>query len=352
MEGTMRAVRLYAPADLRCVEIPIPQPGADEVLIKVKAVGICGSDPARVMEKGTYSFPTTIGHEFAGEISDVGADVQNWNVGDRVTIVPLVPCYECEYCQIGEYTLCDDYSYYGSREDGALADYIKVKQANLLRLPENVSFEEGACTDPCSVALHAVRKGEIKPGYTVVVLGCGPIGHFTIEWAKICGAAEVIAVDVDEAKLAIAQQIGADLCIDASREDPVKVILEHTGGEGAECVVEMAGSQKTQEQAILITKKMGTAVFCGISNKDLPLSKATVDGLLRKEIRIIGSWNSSFAELPVHDWKCSLRFMSQGQIQCQPLITHRFSLEEAPDVFKRVYKREESFNKVLFLIDK
>ena len=185
MEGTMRAVRLYAPADLRCVEIPIPQPGADEVLIKVKAVGICGSDPARVMEKGTYSFPTTIGHEFAGEISDVGADVQNWNVGDRVTIVPLVPCYECEYCQIGEYTLCDDYSYYGSREDGALADYIKVKQDNLLRLPENVSFDEGACTEPCSVALHACS--EIKPGHTAVGLDVVPSGTSLLNGQRFAG---------------------------------------------------------------------------------------------------------------------------------------------------------------------
>src|SRR5690606_40732226 len=120
MEGKMRAVRLVAPGDLRCVELPIPQPGEGEVLIKVKAVGICGSDPARVMVKGTYSFPTTIGHEFAGEISECGPGVEGWQPGDRVTIVPLIPCYKCQYCQVGEYTLCDTYSYYGSREDGAL----------------------------------------------------------------------------------------------------------------------------------------------------------------------------------------------------------------------------------------
>lgn len=349
MEGKMRAVRLFAPGDLRCVELPIPQPGEGEVLIKVKAVGICGSDPARVMVKGTYSFPTTIGHEFAGEISECGPGVEGWQPGDRVTIVPLIPCYKCQYCQVGEYTLCDTYSYYGSREDGAMADYIKVKAENLLRLPDNVDYEEGACTDPSSVALHAIRKGQIQTGDTVAVLGCGPIGHFTIKWAKICGAGRVIAVDVEEEKLEIARQVGADLCINAKQEDPVRVIMDYTKGEGVERVFEMAGNKVTQEQAILITKKMGAAVFCGISNSELTLSKEAVDGLLRKEMKVIGSWNSSFAELPVHDWKCSLEFMGRGAIKCQPLISHRFRLEDAPEVFRKVFYREESFNKVLFL---
>jgi L-iditol 2-dehydrogenase len=348
-ETKMRAVRLFAPGDLRCVEVPIPRQAEGEVLIQVKAVGICGSDPARVMVKGTYSFPTTIGHEFAGVITECGPGVEDWKLGDRVTIVPLIPCYKCDYCQVGEYTLCDTYGYYGSREDGALADYIKVKAANLLRLPDNVSYEEGACTDPSSVALHAVRKGHVQPGDTVVVLGCGPIGHLTIEWAKICGAGRVIAVDVDDEKLEIARKVGADLCINGRKEDPVSVIMDHTKGQGAERVFEMAGNKVTQEQAFLITKKLGTAVFCGISNSELLLSKKAVDSFLRREIKAVGSWNSSFTELPVHDWKCSLDFMSRGKIQCEPLITHRFSLEEAPEVFRRVFYREESFNKVLFL---
>lgn len=349
MNGKMRAVRLYAPGDLRCVEVPIPQLKEDEVLIKVKAVGICGSDPGRVMVKGTYSFPTTIGHEFGGQITKCGSEVTGWQPGDRVTIVPLIPCYQCEYCKIGEYTLCDNYSYYGSREDGALADYIKVKADNLLRLPDNVSDEEGACTDPSSVALHALRKGELKPGDTVVVLGVGPIGHFTVQWAKNCGASQVFAVDVMDEKLEIAKMVGADVCINSTKEDPVKAILDYTKGQGADCVFEMAGNKTTQDQAFRIIRKMGTAVFCGISDSDLPLSKQSVDALLRREIRVLGSWNSSFATLPVHDWATSLDFMRRGKIRCKPLISHRFRLEDAPEVFKKVFNGDEFFNKVLFL---
>ena len=162
MNGKMRAVRLYAPADLRCVEVPVPQLGKDEVLVKVRAVGICGSDPCRVMVKGTYSFPTTIGHEFSGEIVECGQEAVSWKPGDRVTIVPLIPCYKCEYCQIGEYTLCNDYGYYGSREDGALADYIKVKADNLLRLPDNVSYEEGAYDPRPYLYMPCVKRTETR----------------------------------------------------------------------------------------------------------------------------------------------------------------------------------------------
>lgn len=349
MNGKMRAVRLYAPADLRCVEVQVPQLREDEVLVKVRAVGICGSDPCRVMVKGTYSFPTTIGHEFSGEIVECGQEVVSWKPGDRVTIVPLIPCYKCEYCQIGEYTLCNDYGYYGSREDGALADYIKVKADNLLRLPDNVSYEEGACTDPSSVSLHALRKSGLKPGDMVAVLGVGPIGQFTVQWARNCGAGFVFAVDIVGEKLEIAKTVGADVCINSVKEDPVKAIMDYTEGHGVDCVIEMAGNKTTQDQALRIAKKMGTVVFCGISYTDLPLSKQSVDALMRKELKIIGSWNSSFAALPVHDWMTSLEFMSQGKIQCQPLISHRYPLEDAPEIFREVFERKRFFNKVLFL---
>jgi len=349
MKGKMRAVRLHKPGDLRCEEISLPQLANDEVLIKVKAVGICGSDPGRVMVKGTYSFPMTIGHEFSGQIVECGPKVTGWQSGDRVTIVPLIPCYQCEYCQIGAYNLCENYSYYGSRENGSLADYIKVKAENLLQVPDNVDDEEAACTDPCSVALHALRKAEARPGNTTVVLGTGPIGHFTIQWAKICGAGQVIAVDVMDEKLDIAKTVGADVCINATREDPVKIILDYTDNKGVDYVYEMAGNKITQEQAFAITKKLGTAVFCGISYSDLPLSKKAVDSLLRKEIKVIGSWNSSFTTLPLHEWTTVLNFMSSGKIQCKPLITHRFRLEDAPEVFENVFKKEKYFNKVIFL---
>jgi len=166
MAQKMRAVRLFAPKDIRCVEVDVPHIEKDtQVLIKVKSCGVCGSDIPRVMVKGTYHFPTTIGHEFSGQIVDCGDKVKNnLTVGDRVSVMPLIPCGECQYCKVGQSHLCDDYDYYGSRRDGAMAEYIVVESANCLKLPANVDYEEGSFTDPVSVGLHAVRKCRLEAG--------------------------------------------------------------------------------------------------------------------------------------------------------------------------------------------
>jgi L-iditol 2-dehydrogenase len=345
----MKAARLYAPGDLRYEEVDIPEVGADEALVRVKAVGICGSDPARVMLKGTYSYPTTVGHEFSGEVVELGDGVKSLKAGDWVTIVPLIPCGVCDYCAIGEYTLCDDYSYYGSREDGAMAEFIAVKERNILQLPEGVDFESGACTDPVSVALHAMRKTSMGGGDTVAVLGVGPIGGFAVQWARVLGAREIFAVDIVDEKLTIAQQIGADFVCNATQDDPVKFVLDHTAGAGVDRVIEIAGSKVTQEQSVRMVKKQGHIAFCGISYDDLMLPQKTLDQLMRKEATLIGSWNSSFAPLPVHEWRTSLHFLSKGQIQCHPLISHRLPLSDAPEVFKKIWDRDGYFNIVLFM---
>ena len=346
---TMKAARLYAPGDLRVEEVEMPVVKEDQVLVRVRAVGICGSDPARVMLKGTYSYPTTVGHEFAGEVVEPGRAVASVRAGDQVTVIPLIPCGACDYCAIGEYNLCDDYSYYGSREDGAMAEFITVREQNLLKLPAGVDFESGACSDPISVALHAVRKAEVRVGDSVAVLGIGPIGQFVVQWARLMGARQVLASDIFDQKLSIAQELGADLAVNAARSDPVEFILEHTGGLGVDRVIEMAGSKHTQEQSIRIVKKQGRVVFCGISYDDLLLPRKTLDQLMRKEAVVVGAWNSSFAPLPLHEWQTSLHFLSTGQIRCQPIISHRLSLSAAPETFRRIWRREEYFNKVLFM---
>lgn len=349
MTRTMKAVRLYAPGDLRVEEIEIPAPGDNQVLVKVRAVGVCGSDPGRVMKKGTYSYPTTIGHEFAGEIAEVGSKVKQFKVGDRVTVAPLIPCGVCKYCKTGKYNLCDNYSYYGSRTDGAMAEYVVVEECDLLKLPDEVDFESGACTDPASIALHAMLKSEMKVGDNVAILGVGPIGLFAVQWAKIMGAKTVFAVDIMEEKLQVAKEVGANHSVNAKDTDPVQFILDKTGGQGVQRVIELAGSKITQEQSIRLASKEGTVVFCGISYDDLVIPAATLDALLRKEIRLIGAWNSVFSPLPVNEWELSLHFMAKRSLRCKPLISHRFPLDKAPEVFQRIWAKSEFFNKVLFI---
>lgn len=345
---TMKAANLYAPGDIRVEEVPMPTPKAGEVLIKVKACGVCGSDIPRVMKTGTYRYPTIPGHEFSGEIVELGEMVEGFNVGDRVAVIPLMPCGSCEFCQVGEYQLCDQYNYLGSRTNGAYAEYVVAPAANLLRLADNVTFEDGAMTDPASVALHAVRKLGLLPGDRVAVFGLGPIGLLALQWSKIMGAGHVFAIDIFEEKLQLARELGADDCINGRLDDPVMVIKDVTKGKGVERAIEFAGNKITQEQCIESTGKLGCCAFGGISHTDLPLSEHAVDGILRKELTIRGSWNSSFSP-SFNDWERSLYFMSTGKLRCKPIISHRLPLSKIPEAFKMMYEREEYFSKVMFL---
>lgn len=345
----MRAVRLFAPGDVRCVEVDKPQiEESDDILVKVKSCGVCGSDIPRVTEKGAHEMPITIGHEFAGIIEETGSGVIDFREGDRVTIMPLIPCGECNYCQIGKYMLCDDYAYYGSRIDGAMAEYIRVKANNLLKLPKNVDYEMGSMTDPASVALHAIRKADFEPGQKAVVFGMGPIGYFTMQWLKAVGFNEVYVVDIFEEKLDLASRLGADLCINGKSEDVADVIDDKTDGEGVDLAVEFAGTPVTQVQAIEAVRKMGQVVYAGITYEDLVIPNKVLNSILRGELAIYGAWNSSIANLPINEWQDSLEFMNSGKLKANPLISHRFKLEECQECFDMMYNRTEIFNKVLF----
>ena len=184
----MKAIRMYAPKDLRLEEIPVPSIKNDEVLVKVAAVGVCGSDIPRANIYGAHVSPITLGHEFPGEVVEVGSRVSGYAIGDHVTVPPLIPCRCCHWCEMGAYSLCDKYDYYGSRRDGAMAEYIAVKDSNLIKLPKSISFEDAATTDPAANALHAMATARFTPNDTPCICGAGPIGLFALQYAKIKGA--------------------------------------------------------------------------------------------------------------------------------------------------------------------
>ncbi len=349
MQGKMRAVQLFAPGDVRCQTISVPEiKNPDDVLIKVRACGVCGSDIPRVMTKGAYHYPIVIGHEFSGDVVGKGKEVTNVKVGDRVTVMPLVNCNKCDYCKIGNAVTCDNYDYYGSRIDGAMAEYILVSNENILKIPEKVDYYEAAMTDPVSVALHAVRKAEIEAGQTAVVFGLGAIGFIAIQWLKNLGCNKVIAVDIIEEKLELARKLGADVTINGRECDVAKTIYENTDGRGADAAIEIAGSKFTQVQAIDSVRKMGNVVFCGISYDDLVLPNKTLGKILRGELKIKGSWNSSIAPLPINEWKSALMFINSGKIKLGDLITHVMRLEDCQPAFDMMFNRTEMFTKVIF----
>lgn len=348
MVGKMKAVQMYAIKDLRLESTDIPQISPDEVLVKVMAVGICGSDIPRINHYGAYISPIIPGHEFAGEVVELGISVSNVKVGERVTVAPLIPCYKCKYCAMGEYSLCEKYSYYGSRCNGAFAQYIAVDKNNLLKFGDSVSYETAATTDPLANALHGLKRAAFEAGETVCVYGCGAIGLYTIQAAKALGAGKVAAVDVSREKLDCALQCGADAVFNGRDADVSKQICETLGG-GADVVAEISGVPAAQHNAILSAAKLGRVVIVGISHAGLNLSEQAVDKIMRYQLNVMGSWNSFSNPFPGWEWTKAVELFEKGLVKSDTVITHRLRLEDVADTFKKLDAGGMFFNKILFL---
>ncbi len=327
----MQCLNLHAVNDLRLDDKQIPLCDKNEVLVKVKSCGICGSDIGRVFKNGTYNFPTIIGHEFSGEVV---YDADDEYIGKRVAIFPLLPCFECDMCKNGNYAQCRDYDYYGSRRDGGFSEYISVKKWNLVELPENVSFEQGAMCEPTAVALHAIKKLGITEGENLLITGAGPIGIISGLWAKKFGAEHIYYIDIDERKLEFAEKFGFE---------------RHQGQEVALCI-EGTGAASAIAASINYVKAFGNIVLMGNPGGNVEFSAKDYQNILRKEITLIGTWNSQYSD-KINDWKESLEAMASKNFPISDLVTHRPTLGECIDVFNMIKNQEEFYCKVVAKID-
>lgn len=348
MSNTMKAIRMYAPRDLRLEQVPIPEIKDNEALVQIMAVGICGSDIPRINRYGAHISPIIPGHEFSGVIVETGKGINDFKAGDRVTVPPILPCFACEFCEQGHYSLCRNYKYFGSRNDGAFAQYIAVPETNLLKIADNVSYEAAATTDPLANALHAIRRGGFKDGDKVCVFGAGAIGLYAIQYMKAKGAQVVAAVDVDERKLDSARNCGADFTIDGRATNAAEQVIRVTDG-GADVCIDASGFPAAQHNAIMATAKHGTMVLLGISHQPLTLSEECIDWVMRGEKAVVGSWNSFSKPFPGWEWTQGVECLADGTIDADKVITHRLPLEDAPAIFDQIYKKELFFNKILFL---
>lgn len=344
----MKAVRMYAPGDLRVEEAPMPKMADDEALVKVMAVGVCGSDIPRANVYGAHVSPIILGHEFSGQIVETGKNVTKFKPGDRVTCPPLIPCFTCEWCKQGEYSLCEHYDYYGSRRDGAMAEYISVKEGNLLLIGDAISYEDGATIDPCANALHAMTRAAFQPGESVCVYGAGPIGLFAVQYAKLKKAGKVIAVDIWDEKLDQAKKVGADVVVNAKTADVEKAVKEATGGLGANIVIDFSGVPSAQLECIRCASKLGRVVLLGISHKGLELSDKEVDLIMREQLDLRGSWNSFTKPFPGSDWTDSIKLYEQYGMTAKDIISHRLPLDEAPEIFRKIKAGGFFFSKIMF----
>lgn len=343
---TMMALNLHGVNDLRYEEVERPVPQADEVLLRVKAVGICGSDIPRVFVKGTYHFPTIIGHEFAGEIV---AAADKSLIGRGASVFPLLPCGTCSSCETGHYAQCRHYSYYGSRRDGGMAEYIAVKKRNLCLMPAGVSYEEAAMNEPTAVALHAFRQSGTGLGDTLLIYGVGTIALIIAQWARAAGVRRIILAARTPEKVAFAKKLGFDDAYNVTETDIRAKVAELTDGQGVTACIEGTGESEGLEACVWNVRTFGRVVTLGNPAGSMTLTQDGYWQILRRELQLVGTWNSSFQAMQ-NDWQDSLRGMANHSLELKKIITHRFALKDYQQAFALMHEKRECYGKVMFIL--
>ena len=345
---TMDAIVLHGVSDLRYEQVPVPDLRPGTVRVGVGFCGVCGSDIPRCFVKGTYNFPTICGHEFAGTVEACGDGVKEFAVGDRVTVFPLLWREDHAACEAGKYAQSDGYDYLGSRSDGAFSEYVIAPERNLIRVPDNVSLEEAALTEPAAVALHAVRRASLRLGDTIAIFGLGPIGMMVAQWARSMGALKIALFDILPGKLQLARDLGYDNVFDSRETDAAEVVNGLTGGRGVHVAIEAAGVPATFVTALKVTRRAGRVVMLGNPSADVTLPASLISQIMRREVDLFGTWNSDYSVYgDDDDWRTSLEAMSDGRLDLKPLITHRVPLAKGIDALEMMRTQTEFFAKVL-----
>lgn len=296
----MKAARLHeVKKPLVIEEVDIPRLGPGEVLIKMKACGICATDVHTALEGTvpTAYTPITLGHEPSGIISVLGEGVKGWKEGDRVAIYPQVTCGGCRQCREGRDGICTRTRVLGMHREGAFAEYLAMPAKNLVKIPDNVSFFEAAImTDAGATPFHAVtKKGEVKPGQTIAVFGCGGLGMNAVQFCRLAGAAIIIAVDTSEAALERALRLGADVAVNAKVDRPFKEVIAASGGHGVDVAFEFVGLNATIDHAVRSLRRGGRAVIVGIGTERINISPPFF--FVYNDLSLIGSFGSDIGDL-------------------------------------------------------
>jgi L-iditol 2-dehydrogenase len=313
-------------------EVPKPSPAPDEVLIRIRAVSICGSDIHIADDEHPYWPPVILGHEFSGEIAEVGKEVKNWKVGDKVISETRTrSCGRCRACQEGFPQICPEKRPPGIGINGAMSEFLVMPARLLHRMPANISFDEAAIIEPTAICIHAlVERVGIKSGERVVIIGAGPIGLFSLQLAKLAGSSWVITSGTPRSaslKLKRAKELGADYTVNIGKSSLKESVLELTQGEGADLVVETSGSQTGIKEAFEIVRKRGRICAIGIYGK--PTVEIPWDVGIFKAIQLTFCFSSSWTA-----WETGIRLIEKGALQLAPLITHRFPLSAWQEAFE------------------
>jgi L-iditol 2-dehydrogenase len=339
----MKIGAFYSQDDIRCEEAPVPKIGSNDILVKMRVSGICGSDlrpeyiPDKIRER--RKTPVIIGHEVSGEIAEAGNEVTKFKVGDRVVPHHHVGCLSCWYCNHGAYTLCDDF-YPINIEPGGFAEFFKVPARLVAKdthiIPDDITFEEAAQIEPVACIIRGILKTPLIPGDAVAVVGCGPMGLTHIKLLKIMGAGKIIATDLSDYRLKAAKKFGATLTINPQNGDPVKMAKNMTDGRGVDIAYTATTSAKANEQAVKMLRRGGTLSLYASVYDDFKMTLYEMNEIC-PEITITRTYSASHLET-----KMALELMKSKRLQLDDLITHRFRLDDIAEAFKVAYARKDS----------
>lgn len=344
VESTMKAYNLRGVSDLQFENVDIPVPEDSETLVQIKAAGICGSDIPRMFVNGTYHFPTIPGHEFSG------IDVKTKK---RVGVFPLIPCRKCKPCRDGRYEMCRNYSYLGSRTDGGFAEYAAVPEWNMIELPDNVTFEQAAMLEPMAVAVHAMRSISPSCDDTVAVMGLGTIGMLLVMFLLDAGVTDIYVIGNKDFQRKTCKVMGINEIryIDAASEEQNPAVAEQimniTHGRGVGVFFECVGKNETIETALKVTAPGGRIQLVGNPASDISFDRDTYWKILRNQLTVKGSWNSSFTHDDDDDWHYVLNRLKEGKICPEMFISHRFGFNELNKGLEIMRNKTEDYIKVM-----
>ena len=341
----MRAALRDGPKKVNCINMDKPKPLSNEVLVAVRSCGICGSDIVRIQEDNPKWDQIVLGHEFSGEIVELGEDVTGWQVGDRVSAAPLMPDMHSKESLKGDYALDKNYSFIGSRVQGAFGEFLRVPAINLVPIGE-LSFDQAAFIEPITVCLHPILRLDNLLGKDVVVTGAGTIGLLAIQIFKSMGCREIIASDISDGKLELAKQMGATYVCNPIHE-PLEAVCDRELENGAHVVFESSGAGPAKISALQVARGRGTVLLVGTAHTSLTFTGPQFEAITRKELNVVGSWMSYSAPFPGEEWSTAVWMMKEGLIDVTALQTHTFPIEQIQSAYDVIYKNDELWAKVM-----
>lgn len=345
MKTTMLQEVMTAPKKIIFQEVPIPEPANNQVLLKIRRIGICGSDIH--VYHGLHPFtkyPVTQGHEVSGEIVKLGAGVKDFKVGQKVTVEPQVYCGECYPCTHGKYNLCENLKVMGFQTTGTASEFFAVDASKVTPLPDDMSFDDGAMLEPLAVTVHAAKRFPDIKGAKVAILGCGPIGILLAQSAKALGAEKVLITDVSDLRLELAKKVGVDFAVNTRNKDFGDAMVEVFGKDKADVIYDCAGNDITMGQAIKYARKGSTIILVAVFGK-----MANVDLAVLNDHEL--DLNTSMMYTHV-DYLDAIKFVNEGKIQLAPLQTKHFPFKEFLAAYQYIDANRETTMKVLIDVDR